>query len=246
MTMPKQGDPSHTTHGGPVMMPAGTSQSLPPLITAGPGHSCLTAAEPVAAGNLTRPGRCCHRAPCPRGERWRLIPGRQPGILSDALHVSADGQTIAFCERYADEAAVITHQVRFDERVAERHGRDDLYVHRVLGSPGRGTGCRSAAATRSATRPSPASRCADPRRLSRDGGPHACKGLLRASREDAENENESWSDVTPALVHAIRWSSETDQPTQFSGGVTASPEQLLWMFPVTIVVLSTFTVPPLL
>ncbi|MDQ3695495.1 MAG: antibiotic biosynthesis monooxygenase [Chloroflexota bacterium] len=44
----------------------------------------------------------------------------EPGTLSYALYVSEDGQTITFYERYADEAAVLAHQVRFGERFAER------------------------------------------------------------------------------------------------------------------------------
>jgi len=44
----------------------------------------------------------------------------EAGTLSYAVYVSEDGQTITFYERYADEAAVLAHQVRFGERFAER------------------------------------------------------------------------------------------------------------------------------
>ncbi len=61
----------------------------------------------------------------------------EPGTLSYALYVSEDGQTITFYERYADEAAVLAHQVTFSERFAER-AMDAMTCSRitVLGSPG--------------------------------------------------------------------------------------------------------------
>jgi len=42
----------------------------------------------------------------------------EPGTLSYAVYVSEDGQTFTFYERYADEAAVLAHQVVFNERFA--------------------------------------------------------------------------------------------------------------------------------
>ena len=61
----------------------------------------------------------------------------EPGTLSYAVYVSEDGQTITFYERYADEAAVLAHQVTFSERFAER-AMDAMTCSRitVLGSPG--------------------------------------------------------------------------------------------------------------
>jgi len=61
----------------------------------------------------------------------------EAGTLSYALYVSEDGQTFTFYERYADEAAVLTHQTHFAERFAER-AMEAMTCTRitVLGSPG--------------------------------------------------------------------------------------------------------------
>ncbi len=61
----------------------------------------------------------------------------EAGTLSYALYVSEDGQTITFYERYADEAAVLAHQVTFGERFAER-AMEAMTCTRitVLGAPG--------------------------------------------------------------------------------------------------------------
>jgi|GEM_PF-6333700 len=62
----------------------------------------------------------------------------EPGTLSYAVYVSADGQTITFYERYADEAAVLAHQTHFGERFAQRAQEAGMTCTRitVLGSPG--------------------------------------------------------------------------------------------------------------
>jgi quinol monooxygenase YgiN len=61
----------------------------------------------------------------------------EPGTLSYAVYASADGQTITFYERYADETAVLAHQTHFGERFAERAqaaGMTCTHIT-VLGSP---------------------------------------------------------------------------------------------------------------
>jgi quinol monooxygenase YgiN len=61
----------------------------------------------------------------------------EPGTLSYAWFVSADGTSVAIYERYADDAAVLTHQARFAERFATRF-QAAVAVTRftVFGAPG--------------------------------------------------------------------------------------------------------------
>jgi (4S)-4-hydroxy-5-phosphonooxypentane-2,3-dione isomerase len=61
----------------------------------------------------------------------------EPGTLSYAWYVSEDGRTVAIYERYADDAAVLSHQARFGERFAERFlGAMTVTRYTVLGAPG--------------------------------------------------------------------------------------------------------------